>query len=182
MTVATATATERGAPALTLAATVFAAAVVLHNLDHLRRGGDAASAEVFWIGSAAIVLEVAIVFLVHLRHRVAPLAATAIGFSLAVGYVVVHFTPERSFFSDSFVSGGAEAVSILAASLETLGALVLGVTGLAIVRRTGLAAAMRPTGGATETTLWATARHPVVAAFAAVNLVVFLVSLGERLS
>src|SRR5689334_2692721 len=112
---------------LRLAAIAFAVAVVLHNGDHLRRGGSSVTAQVFWLGSAAIVLEVGVVALVLARHPAAPLAAISVGFSLAVGYIVVHFTPGRSFVSDSLVDGHAQIASIVAASLETITAVALGL-------------------------------------------------------
>src|SRR5687767_8981893 len=97
---------------LRAAATFFALAVLIHNSDHLRRGGDSVSADVFWLGSAAIILEVLVVVLVYMRHPAAPLVATAAGFQLALGYLAVHFTPERGLFSDSFVSGDGSALSV----------------------------------------------------------------------
>ncbi len=60
---------------------------------------------------------------VFVGHRLAPLAALSVGSSLALGYVVVHFTPSRSWLSDSFTSGGAAAASVSAATLEVLAGL-----------------------------------------------------------
>jgi hypothetical protein len=172
--------TRRGAGAdrlLHFAAIAFAAAVVLHNGDHLRRGGDSVSAEVFWLGSAAIILEVAVVALVLVRHPSAPLAAIAIGFSLAVGYVIVHFTPERSFASDSLVDGGAQVVSVIAASLETVTALALGAAGLRAVRERGMGATA---GGEYRDAIVDGLRQPVVTAFAVLNVLIFGLSLAGR--
>jgi hypothetical protein len=170
---------ERDMMILTLAATVFAATVVFHNFDHMRRGGHSVSALVFWVGSAAIVLEVVVVFLVFMRHRLAPLAAILTGLSLAGGYAIVHFTPERGFFSDSLISGHGQAISIVAASLETFGALLLGLAGLNYVSHAGLAASLR-TVADKELSPWTTVRHPVVAAFAIANLVLFLLAFASR--
>ena len=64
----------------------------------------------------------------------APLLATVAGFQLALGYLAVHFTPDRSWFSDSFLEGG-QVASWFAASLETTAALVLGVVGVLALRR-----------------------------------------------
>jgi hypothetical protein len=64
------------------AAIFFASAVLVHNADHLRRGGDWVSAVVFWLGSGAIILEVGLVALVFMRHAAAPLAAAIGGFAL----------------------------------------------------------------------------------------------------
>jgi hypothetical protein len=70
----------------------------------VRRGADLLSRDVFWAGTLAVVVEVGVVALVFMRHRLAPLAAFAAGVSLAAGYTVVHFTPERSWLSDSLLS------------------------------------------------------------------------------
>lgn len=58
-----ATRADRGHQALVLAAAFFTLAVLIHNADHVRRGADSASLAVFWVGTAAIGLEVAIVVL-----------------------------------------------------------------------------------------------------------------------
>lgn len=163
---------------LRLAAVLFAGAVVLHNGDHLRRGGDSVSAQVFWLGGAAIILEVAVVALVLGRHPSAPLAALTVGFSLAVGYVVVHFTPGRPFLSDSLVDGGAQIVSIVAASLETITALALGLAGLASIRGQGMTAAAE--GPTPSAAVVAGLRQPFVATFAIANVLIFALSLAGR--
>ena len=150
---------------------------MLHNGDHLRRGGDSVSAQVFWLGSAAILLEVGVVALVLVRHPSAPLAATAVGLSLAVGYIVVHFTPDRSFASDSLVDGNAQIISMIAASLETITALALGLAGVRAVREDGLASTSGDSLGAA---ILDGLRLPLVAAFAAVNVLIFVLSLAGR--
>ena len=157
---------------LRAAATFFTFAVLVHNTDHLRRGGDSVAADVFWLGSAAILLEVAVVLLVFMRHPAAPLVATVAGFQLALGYLGVHFTPERTWFSDSFIDGG-QAVSWAAASLETAAALVLGVVGALALRRHAFDRVDAvPIGQAV--------RHPVVAAMALGNAVIFVGSVLTR--
>jgi ABC-type spermidine/putrescine transport system permease subunit II len=157
---------------LRAAATFFTIAVLVHNSDHLRRGGDSVAADVFWLGSAAILLEVAVVVLVFMRHPAAPLVATVAGFQLALGYLGVHFTPERTWFSDSFLDGG-QAASWAAASLETVAALVLGVVGALALRR-------RDFDGTGTVSVGDALRHPVVAVMALGNAVVFVGSLLTR--
>jgi hypothetical protein len=153
-------------------ATFFATAVLLHNFDHLRRGGSSVSADVFWIGTLAIVDEVGVVVLAFLRHPRAPLAAVISGATLAAGYVFVHFTPRRTWLSDSLVSGHASPVSIAAASLETIAALALAIVGaLAIKTPRHDREAMRPRD---------TFRHPVVVAMIVGNAVVLIGSLATR--
>jgi len=160
-------------------ATLFTAAVLIHGADHARRGVDTINLDVFWLGASAIALEVAVVVLAFQRHRLAPLVAIATGFPLAVGYLVVHFLPERTLFSDSFTSG--DDVSLLswsAASLETVAAMVLGIAGLAVMRRRGgLASAghARP-----EQAGWRSAAvHPVALAMILGNGVLLAVSVAQ---
>jgi hypothetical protein len=160
-------------------ALAFAVAVLLHNGDHLRRGGTSVEADVFWVGSAAILVEVGVVVAVLLRHRLAPLAAAAVGFGLAAGYVLVHFTPERGWLSDSLADGtDISAVSWAAASLEVAAAIALGVAGIAVLRRRGgLASATVPTPLARWQVV---VTHPVVVALVLGNVAVFALSLADR--
>ena len=161
-----------GTAPLHAAATFFAVAVLVHNGDHLRRGGDSVSGDVFWLGSAAILLEILVVVLVYMRHPFAPMLATVAGFQLALGYLGVHFTPERTWFSDSFTDG-AQAASIAAASLETTAALVLGVVGAMALRR-------RAYDGVDTVPFGDVVRHPVVVAMVIGNVAVFAGSLLTR--
>jgi hypothetical protein len=166
-------ATER---LLVAAASFFAFTVLLHNADPVRRGADAVSTDVFWIGSAAIVLEVGVVFLAVQRHRLAGLAAAVVGLSLAAGYVVVHFLPARGWLSDSFPSGvDVSPLSWGAASLEVAGALVLGAAGLAALRRQPVPAAAVGLRGVRDTLA-----HPVVAVMVLGNIVVLVASIAQR--
>lgn len=170
--------TGTGSALLRGTAAVFAVAVLLHNSDHLRRGGESVTADVFWLGSAAIVLEVAVVLLVFMRHETAALAAVAVGFPLALGYLFVHFTPERTWLSDSFPSGDPSAVSWAAGSLETVAALALGIAGTIVLRRTGLAAAGRSTRSSLP--VLETLRHPVVLAMVVGNVLIFALTVADR--
>jgi hypothetical protein len=158
---------------------IFTAAVLLHNSDHVRRGADAVATDVFWAGSLSIPLEVAVVAVVILGHRVAPLFAATTGFSLAAGYILVHLLPGRSWLSDPlFSDGGAELQSQLAASIEIVAALALGAAGLLALRqRGGLASAGT---GATTGTWSKVLTHPAVLAMALGNAVVFILSIVDR--
>ena len=157
-------------PTLRTAAGFFAVAVLVHNGDHLRRGGDSVSADVFWLGSAALLVEVGVVALVFTRHRLAPLVATIAGFQLALGYLAVHFTPARGWFSDSFLNTGASPVSITAAALEAIAAAVLGVAAVAALRSARGSRHFDPAG----------LRHPLVVAMAVGNVLIFVGSLATR--
>src|SRR3954468_22668700 len=171
--------TDRQQRQLELAATFFTAAVLLHNLDHLRRGADGLHGDVFLAGTLAMVLEVGVVAAVFARHRAAPLAAAVVGFSLAAGYVFVHFTPTRALLSDSLLSWSLP-ISIVAATLESVTALILGIVGLRVVHERGLAAM---SGAGDETALDRDGlRHPVVIATAAGNAAIFVLTLLQYLS
>lgn len=159
--------------ALKVAGAFFVFAVLLHNADHARRGGGSVTTDVFWIGSAAIVLEVGVVALIFGDHRDAPLAATVIGFALALGYVFVHFTPERGWLSDTFVSGSPALISRVAASLEIAGALGLAFAGLAAARA-------RPVRETQGTTVVSGFRHPIVILMSAGNLTILLLAVATR--
>jgi hypothetical protein len=158
-------------------ATFFAIAVLVHNFDHLRRGGSSVSIDVFWIGTLAILDEVAVVVLAYVRHPRAPLAALVSGISLAAGYVFVHFTPQRTWLSDSFVEGHASVLSIFAASLETVAALALAAGAFVILRQPRAESAAQRLAGAPSTRTWT---HPVVLAMVVGNAIVLLGSLLTR--
>jgi hypothetical protein len=143
-----ASADDRAWRRLQVAAVLFAMGSAVHVVDHLRRGQGSITDELYWAGNAALVFQVVIVTLAVTRHRIAPLWAAAAGLSLAVGFTAAHWLPEWSPLSDPvweidslpFLSGVASLV-------EVAGALAVGWTGLAIVRRDGLAsfATPRPT-------------------------------------
>jgi hypothetical protein len=154
---------------LRVAALLFTLAVLLHNGDHARRGGDSVGTDLFAAGSGAILLEVAVVVLVLQRHRLAPLVATVAGFSLAAGYVVAHVLPPRGWLSDSLFSGGASPLSQAAAVLEIAAALGLGTAGAVALRR-GERPRTRP--------LADTIREPAVLAMALGNALIFAVSVA----
>jgi hypothetical protein len=163
---------------LRVAAVAFTVAVLLHNGDHVRRGADAVASDVFWAGSLSILLEVAVVAVVVAGHRVAPLLATATGFGLAAGYVLVHALPARSWLSDPLFAGGAEGVSQAAALLEIAAALLLGAAGaLALRQRGGLASATEPHPVEPWPRVLA---HPAVLAMTLGNLAILVVSLVDR--
>jgi hypothetical protein len=173
------TSADRGDQLLLWAASFFTLAVLLHNGDHLRRGADAVSRDVFWVGTAGVFVEVGIVVLACQRHRLAPLAAVAVGWSLAPAYVLVHFLPARSWLSDSFTSAThVSRLSWSAASLEVLAALVLGVAGwLVLQQRGGLASATRP--HPSQRSLREGLTHPVALVMLAGNVVIVAGSFAQ---
>lgn len=163
----------RHAALLRATAMVFAVAVLVHNGDHLRRGGDSVSAQVFWLGSAAMLVEVGVVALVLARHRLAPRAAVVAGLGLAAGYFITHFTPQRGLLSDSLVSGGASPLSLVAATFETVSALALGIAGAMVVHDGDW-------DGDEHVSAGAALGHPLVVALIVGNAVIFVGSLLTR--
>lgn len=119
---------------LKAAARYYAAAFLLHTGDHLRRGVDAVTPEVFWAGMVASVVAMVAIVLVLSGHRLAPQIAVMAGFPLALGYAAVHLAPRWSAFSDPFPGGGVDAVSWAAALIEIAGAFALGATGAYALR------------------------------------------------
>jgi hypothetical protein len=161
---------------LVAAGGLFTGAVLLHGADHLRRGVDAIDRDVLWAGTAAALVEVAVVVLVCGRHRTAPLAAAVTGLSLAAGYVVVHFLPSRGWLSDALASApDVTALSWTAASVEVVAGLALGIAGLVVLRnRGGIASAAA--GDGTERSLHAGVSHPVAASMLVGNAVILAIS------
>jgi hypothetical protein len=161
------------------AASLFALAVLVHNSDHLRRGADSIGRDVLWAGTAAVLVEVAAVVLACQRHRLAPLAAVTIGWSLAPAYVLVHFLPARSWLSDSFVSASSVSpLSWFAASFEVVAALALGLAGWMVLRRRGgLASAAQPYRA--ERPLTTALLHPLALAMLAGNVVILVLTMAQ---
>ena len=168
---------------LEAAAVFFAIAVLVHNSDHVRRGAQTLHLDVFVAGTSAIVLEVALVVLPVMRHRVAPLAAAVGGFALAAGYVVTHFLPAHPVLSDSFVSGkNVSPLSWFAASLEVVAALTLGIVGLIALReRGGLVSAAADRDEPPVVPLRTALLHPAVLVLLAGNAVILAISFAQRL-
>jgi hypothetical protein len=163
---------------LRAAAVAFAVVVLLHGADHLRRGADATPGDVFVVGSLAIVVEVGVVALVFARHRLAPIAATAAGLGLAAGYLVVHFTPTRSWLSDSFPGGDVGVVSWAAGSAEVVAALLLGWSGARLAFGAPALAMASADRSDDDDRGWRGALHPVVVGMAIGNVAIFVAAVA----
>jgi hypothetical protein len=132
--------TEQSQRRLTAAGILFAAGSAVHLLDHLRRGQGSVSDELNWAGTLALVVQVTVVVLILTRHRLAPLVAAAAGFPLALGFFTAHWLPEWSALSDPVWEIGSWTwLSYVASTVEIVGALAVGLAGVAAVREEGLA-------------------------------------------
>lgn len=141
--------TEQSQRRLTAAGILFAAGSAVHILDHLRRGQGSVSDELNWAGTLALVVQVTVVVLILTRHWLAPLVAAAAGFPLALGFITAHWLPEWSALSDPVWEIGSWTwLSYLASTLEIVGALAVGLAGVAAVREQGLASFGRPQAAA----------------------------------
>lgn len=162
------------------AGTFFVIAVIVHNSDHLRRGTEKLTPEVFWLGTLGIVFEVALVVLIFQRHWVAPLAATLGGVALAIGYLYVHFVPANGAFSDSFTSASSHvsALSWFAASLEVLAALTLAAVGAQLLRGMGGLSALSESNRG-DAGFRASRIHPVVWLIAVTQAATLVISLVQ---
>ncbi|MFE9582800.1 hypothetical protein ACFYO1_40960 [Nocardia sp. NPDC006044] len=117
------------------ATALFAVALLTHGADHLRRGMDTVSSTVMVLGTVQFMLGVATIALVFTGHRWAALAAVAIGFVSAAGFILVHLCPDWfGPLSDSFINPPAAArvngFSWFAAIFEIIADLLLGFAGL----------------------------------------------------
>jgi len=130
------------------AGALFAVALVVHGVDHMRRGIDVISTEVLWLGNVQTVGAVVALFLVFTGHRWGPIAAVAIGFASAIGFTVVHLFPYWSVLSDNFPgaeSGAGVTASSWFAALFEIGAdVAFGWAGLRALRDSRAAAALEP--------------------------------------
>ena len=120
---------------LFIAGLAFAGGSAIHLIDHLRRGQGSVSDALYAAGNISLVVQVATITLVLTRHRLAPVAATSAGLSLALGFGAAHWLPRWSSISDPVWSiHSLTWFSYVASIAEILGALALAFTGLAIIR------------------------------------------------
>lgn len=133
--VAAATHAER---LLWYAALFYLAGLVIHTVDHQRRGLDVITDEVFWAGIASSIAALTAIALVMSGHRLGALAAFAIGIPAAIGVSVVHLAPHWSAFSDSLPEGSVDTLTWVAVAIEIVGAAAFGAAGLNVLRNRGL--------------------------------------------
>jgi len=131
---------ERQERQLLAAGVLFAIGSTIHIVDHLRRGQGSVTETLFWAGNLALVMQAVVVTLILTRHRLAPIVAVGAGFPLALGFFVAHWLPQWSDLSDPVWEIDTWTwFSYLASTVEIVGALAVGLAGLAIVRERGLA-------------------------------------------
>lgn len=131
--------------ALVLAGCLFAAGSAIHMVDHLRRGQGSITETLYRAGTLSTILQAVTVTLIVVRHRLAPLAAVAAGFSLAAGFLAAHWLPEWSSLSDPvWEIDSMRWFSVVASTAEILGALAIGIAGLRVLREDGLASVAAP--------------------------------------
>ena len=129
--------TSREQVLLRNAAILYAVGLGLHFADHIRRGTEVLTGEVSLLGTISTVAGVVTLGLIFIRHRLAPVAAIALGFPVALGVAAVHLLPRWSDFSDAFPGSttGVNAISWTVVLIEIAGAFALGLAGLAMMRR-----------------------------------------------
>lgn len=130
---------------LRAAALLFAMGTAVHVIDHLRRGQGSITDFLYVMGNLALVLQIVTITLVLTRHRLGPLVAAAAGLPLAIGFAAAHWLPTWSDMSDPvWQIDDSRWFSYLASTWEIVGALAVGLTGLAVVRARGLESFARP--------------------------------------
>ena len=120
---------------LSLAATAFVAANVLHSLDHLRQGTGDLATEILAGGTVLSILAVLTLVLALRRHPRAALWAAVVGTWSALGVIASHIAPHWSAFSDSYFEIDADALSWAVMLAEVLAAAYLGLVGFRELRR-----------------------------------------------
>lgn len=114
---------------LNAATMAYAAAFVLHNADHARRGVDASPQPVVWAGTVVAMLTAVIVTLVFTGHPSAPRAAAAGGAAITAGVSFAHLAPVTSVVTDPLTAQGVSVFSWIAVLAEIATALMLAIAG-----------------------------------------------------
>ena len=129
---------------LSLAATAFVAANVLHSLDHLRQGTGDLATEVLAGGTVLSILAVLTLVLALRRHPRAPLWAAVVGTWSALGVIASHVAPHWSALSDSYFEIRADALSWVIMLAEVFAAAYLVFAGFSELRRPAPGSRRRP--------------------------------------
>jgi hypothetical protein len=111
------------------------AAIVLHDLDHIRQDRSVEPL-VVGIGIIGDIAIITLVVLVMRGHRLAPLAATVIGFANVLGFIAVHLVPDWGPLSDGYPDLPVDALSWVLAAIPMAAALWLALGGWVSLRAT----------------------------------------------
>jgi len=130
-----ASSTRGSSSSLKIVALLLLGGWLLHSGDHLRRGIEVLTPEVFWAGSVSGAIALAVIALVLAGHRLGPALAVTVGFGLAIGVSVVHLLPHWSALSDSLPDGRVDVFTWAAVLCEIAAALAFGVSGVLAMRR-----------------------------------------------
>lgn len=107
----------------------------VHLLDHLRRGQGSIAEALYWVGNLGLILQVALVTLIVVRHPRAPELAVPGGLALAVGFLGAHWLPTWGPVSDPIWEiTSLPWLSGVASLAEIGGALAISVTGWHLLR------------------------------------------------
>jgi hypothetical protein len=115
------------------------AAVILHDLDHLRQGRSIEPLVV----ALGVIGDIAVITMVALAirgSRWAPLAAVLVGFGNVLGFIAVHVIPDWGPLSDGYPGLAVDWLSWVAAVIPMAAAALLGFLGLSQLRGRGLPA------------------------------------------
>lgn len=125
-----------GRDPLLIASAALVAVNALHGLDHVRQGLDRLTFEVIAGGSGLLLLALVPLALALRRHRLASLAATAVGIWTVFAVAGSHLAPHWSALSDPYADNDLDVVSW---------ALMLGViAAAAILAAVGARTSRRP--------------------------------------
>ena len=160
------------------AAEVYTVAVVVHSIDHTRRGIADYGFDLYVLGSMGLPMQVWLVAVVVVQARIAPLAAIAVGTTSAISFVLIHWLPERMLFSDSYLTDGAvDGLSQAVVAFLVAASALLAIAGYVLIRRDASAA----------TVTWPSLRElrgtmtsPIVLLMLLGNVAVYAVQLVDR--
>jgi hypothetical protein len=122
---------------LRYAALLYALGLALHTADHLRRGIDVVTPQVLWAGNLSTLVGITTIVMVVVGYRLAPEFAAWTGIPVALGVAAVHLLPRWSALSDPFIGArntGVTALSWIVVAIEIVGAVAMGVAGIAVLR------------------------------------------------
>jgi hypothetical protein len=114
-------------------AVALLAAVILHDLDHVRQSRSVEPLVV----AIGVVGDIAVITMVALAirgSRWAPQAAVLIGFANFFGFIAVHLIPDWGPLADGYPGLGVDGASWIAVAIPMAAALWLGLVGLSQLR------------------------------------------------